>query len=31
MNPEEYLDALLSLPNIDDELWPQATHLPSRP
>lgn len=25
MNPEEYLDALLALPNIDDELWPQVS------
>jgi dipeptidyl aminopeptidase/acylaminoacyl peptidase len=25
MNPEEYLDALLSLPGIDDELWPQVS------
>jgi len=25
MNPEEYLDALLNLPGIDDELWPQVS------
>ena len=25
MNPEEYLDDLLSLPGIDDELWPQVS------
>ncbi len=25
MNPKERLDALLSLPNIDDELWPQVS------
>jgi dipeptidyl aminopeptidase/acylaminoacyl peptidase len=25
VNPEEYLDALLSLPSIDDELWPQVS------
>ena len=25
MNSEEYLDALLSLPSIDDELWPQVS------
>ena len=25
MQPQEYLDALLSLPNIDDELWPQVS------
>lgn len=25
MNPEEYLDALLTLPGIDDELWPQVS------
>jgi len=25
MNPEKYLDALLSLPGIDDELWPQVS------
>ena len=25
MNPEEYLDALLSLPGIDDYLWPQVS------
>jgi len=25
MNSEEYLDALLSLPGIDDELWPQIS------
>jgi len=25
MNPEEFLDALLSLPGIDDELWPQVS------
>jgi dienelactone hydrolase len=25
MNPEEHLDTLLSLPSIDDELWPQVS------
>ena len=25
MNPEEYLDALLNLPGIDDELWPKVS------
>lgn len=25
MNPEEHLEALLSLPDIDDELWPQVS------
>lgn len=25
MEPQEFLDALLTLPNIDDELWPQVS------
>jgi hypothetical protein len=25
MNPQEYLDALLSLPSIDDYFWPQVS------